>query len=531
MSSNPQTYIRKTTGAPVVLGIPVGGGGEGSVYKVKGCKDLAVKLYHNVDAERSSMLATKLGMMIARQPARPPPTDHCALAWPTELVADATTGLIAGFCMPFVDEIEPLFQYFIPDQRISFHPGFNYKYLVRAASNLASVVESVHKVGYVIGDLNESNVNANGKALITIVDVDSFQVSFQAPGPAGNPRPVFYCSVGKPEYMAPELFDKDLESYERQPAEDRFSLGVLLFQLLMEGWHPFQGTGDGPPELGERVRQRVLPGPGEAPPARPPVDILPPVLREMFDLCFRAKDTDTGQRPHAKTWRKRLQAAERTLTSCNAKPNSHFYFGHLKSCPWCQRQTETGYDSFEEVSPMISGRSAMAVNDGPSTPGASTPLGGAHPGALGPSPRSAGRRWVRAIVLLVLVVSVLVAAFLQYGWRHHDRGLEAGGAKRVISREVPPAAGVASGGKSLTAPAGGRKEQLGTEFAAPSSHPAEVRASSGNSSRRFQDHTQPPARLPEPRSSEIAQPVSTPPTSSPPQGINHDFIRVNPYPP
>src|SRR5205814_1625917 len=86
-------------------------------------------------------------------------------------------------------------------------------------------------------------------ALVTLIDCDSMQV----PGEDGR---VFRCPVGKPDYTPPELQSQDFSTVDRAPSADDFGLAVLVFLLLMEGVHPFQGvwlgTGD-PPALEDNI--------------------------------------------------------------------------------------------------------------------------------------------------------------------------------------------------------------------------------------------------------------------------------------
>ena len=72
---------------------------------------------------------------------------------------------------------------------------------------------------------------------------------------------------------------------------DRFSLGVLLYLMLMEGNHPYKGTGE-PPEVEERIRLGLFPFQARPPkgvsPARlaPEFGILPGPVQELFRRCF-----------------------------------------------------------------------------------------------------------------------------------------------------------------------------------------------------------------------------------------------------
>ncbi len=95
-----------------------------------------------------------------------------------------------------------------------------------------------------------------GQALITLVDVDSFQVSDSTSGA------IFRCPVGKPEFTPPELQGKAFADIDRTFAHDLFGLAVGMFRLLMEGIHPFNGVfsvqGD-PPLLENRISSGQFP--------------------------------------------------------------------------------------------------------------------------------------------------------------------------------------------------------------------------------------------------------------------------------
>src|SRR5674476_1330608 len=75
-------------------------------------------------------------------------------------------------------------------------PAFDRRYQHRAARNLAAALGVLNEGNYIIGDLNESNVLVTPSAMVTLIDVDSFQV--QEPR---NGRIIVYPPhVGKPEY-------------------------------------------------------------------------------------------------------------------------------------------------------------------------------------------------------------------------------------------------------------------------------------------------------------------------------------------
>jgi len=200
----------------------------------------------------------------------------------------------------------------------------------------------LHARDYVVGDLNESNVLVKPTALVTVIDTDSFQVKERR-----ESQIVFYpCPVGKPEYTAPELQGTSFQGEVRQPYHDAFALGVLIFQLLMGGSHPFRsrwlGSGE-PPLLEEKIRRGWFPyaiPPSEmvAPPHHVlPLDAVHPEVKDLLLRCFVEGHHNPMQRPSAEEWARALDKAEQALVECRG---GHCYAQHVQSCPWCGREAE-----------------------------------------------------------------------------------------------------------------------------------------------------------------------------------------------
>jgi DNA-binding helix-hairpin-helix protein with protein kinase domain len=178
-------------GRSVFLGTQIGKGGEATISAVAGRPELVAKIWHEpASAER----AGKLRWMLAHPPADPAAArGHVSIPWPCSPVSDET-GALRGFLMPRLAEARPLFEVFNPARRRVTAPGWDGRYLFRAARNLASVVAAIHEKGYVVGDLNESNVLVAPTALVSVVDTDSFQVR----AVEGGREVVYPCRVGKP---------------------------------------------------------------------------------------------------------------------------------------------------------------------------------------------------------------------------------------------------------------------------------------------------------------------------------------------
>ncbi|MDB9357489.1 hypothetical protein PN486_14760, partial [Nodularia spumigena CS-587/03] len=230
------------------LSVSLGRGGEACIYAIPSCGDLVAKVYHKPTVAH----AQKLRAMLANPPENPTASlGHISIAWPQDLLqaTDQGNGII-GFLMPRIYGMRPIIDFYNPKTRREHCPLFNYQYLLRTARNLAAAFAALHNSGYCVGDVNESNILVSDTALVTLVDTDSFQVY----DPDQNL--VYRCSVGKPEFTPPELQNKTFAQHDRQIPHDLFGLAVLIFQLLMEGTHPFSGIFQGisePPPYEARI--------------------------------------------------------------------------------------------------------------------------------------------------------------------------------------------------------------------------------------------------------------------------------------
>lgn len=322
--------------------VSVGHGGEACIYAVPSDEHLVAKIYH----KPTTSYAQKLQAMLANPPVNPTASlGHISIAWPQELLeAVDGSGQVVGFVMPRIRGMRPIMDFYNPGVRRQHCPLFNYQYLLRTARNLAAAVAALHASRYCIGDVNESNILVSDTALVTLVDTDSFQV----PEPSQNI--VYRCAVGKAEYTPPELQNKVFAEYDRDSHHDLFGLAVLIFQLLMEGTHPFSGIFQGgvePPPYEARIlaghftysqKKQV---PYLPTPISPSWDFLHPQLQDLFVRCFEDGHSNPKLRPNAQTWLSALTAVEESLITCGTNPQ-HLYHNHLQKCPWCERAKKLG---------------------------------------------------------------------------------------------------------------------------------------------------------------------------------------------
>ncbi len=315
----------------------IGKGGQATVYRVAGSSSYLAKIYTQPRPEDEK----KLTWMVANPPDDPSASlQHASIAWPSTLLYQPNQ-TFAGYLMPFVKNAVAVLNVFNPRLRARTLPEFDIRYLHRTARNLAAALGALHARDYIVGDLNESNVMVTPTTLVTMIDTDSFQVRAT---PRGKPPIIYPCPVGKFEYLPPELQAQSLKDVYRLPEHDRFALSVLIFQLLMDGNHPFRAKWNRPgevPPLEERIRQGWYPYRDGSASARMPVSppdnapdlaFLHPAIVNLFQQCFILGHVSPSVRPFAEDWEKAIAQAEKAIKPCG---RGHYYSTHLAGCPYC----------------------------------------------------------------------------------------------------------------------------------------------------------------------------------------------------
>jgi DNA-binding helix-hairpin-helix protein with protein kinase domain len=326
-------------GRPVSLGRCIGKGGEGEVFELDDGN--AVKLYKKPDAAREAKVSAMVSAGLASRSE--------LIAFPLA-VARRRRGEFAGFSMRLVKGHQPLFELYSPGARKLAFPKADYRFLVRAAANIARAVGKVHESSAVIGDINHSGILVSDRAVAALIDADSFQFGDR-----------HLCRVGVPEYTPPELQGLRLERVVRTAAHDAFGLAVVMFQLLMMGRHPFVGRysgGEMPIERAIREHRFAYSARSDTGMRPPPGAVLltdfPAAVGEAFELAF---GRDASVRPGATVWVDRLSQLERQLRACPNRPE-HFHAA-AGDCPWCRMEQAVGMILF--LPPSL----AAAVRDVP----------------------------------------------------------------------------------------------------------------------------------------------------------------------
>jgi DNA-binding helix-hairpin-helix protein with protein kinase domain len=320
---------------------PFARGGEAGVFAVAGVLGLAAKVYYEPTPER----AAKLAAMLSRPPACSTSENPAfVFAWPTDRLLAGADRQCVGYVMPRVVDARPLFMVCQPKSRLRHFPTFHHGTLLQTAANISAALAALHEQNFVVGDVNESNILVGPSAEVALVDTDSFQVR--------TADTVYRCLVARPEYTPPELQGIPPANMDRRPEHDVFALAVLVFQLLLQGVHPFAGCLDVPGEpstLAERIAAGHWPHalgrrvPYRPVPLAPRLDALPPRIQGLLRRCFEDGHAQPDQRPATAEWRDALREAEQNLRSCAAQARHH-YDRNLTACPWCELARQLGHD-------------------------------------------------------------------------------------------------------------------------------------------------------------------------------------------
>lgn len=284
------------------LGEALGSGAEGAVYRVENASSEVVKLFK---PEIRDDKADKVRAMIARPPTDPSyrHQNKRSIVWPTAVAEDPRTGEFLGYLMPHknLDQQKNAQRYARENLKWdSSSPDERY----RTALNLARMFKAIHQQNHALGDLNHQNILIEEGGFVSLIDCDAFHIK-------GKER-VYPDDTVFPRYTPPEGRGKTLSRVRKS---DRFGLGVHIFQLLMEGFHPYQAQGSEAESgsLGDMIDGNEFPyenpEPGKLEPhsMAPDYQQLSPEIRDLFSKCFGAGGKKQGWRPSAKDWTDRLE--------------------------------------------------------------------------------------------------------------------------------------------------------------------------------------------------------------------------------
>ena len=399
---------------------PFAQGGEGKLYNVIGNPDIVAKIYKNGlnNAEKEN----KLLIMVDNPPSQQVMSQ---IAWPLDVLYDSRHSFV-GFVMPKLpinEDINVIYEYGASAK----YPKITWSNKILIAKNLCAVLGAVHDAGHVVGDLNPKNISVNpNNGRIVFVDTDSYHIE-------DNGR-VYRCNVGIAEYFPAEIQRKlkggasltDIPLPTFSMNSDNFALAVHIFQLLMNGTHPFacRVLPSQPSVAFAQPSDNILngifpfmhPNSGtDIPLYAPSMDILPQNMKDLFRRAFVVGHKDPNQRPSAEEWYVALEDLQQELCRCPKKSN-HEYYKKLSTCPWCEvDQRYSSGKTSPRKTPMVQATFTQTnMPTGHSTSGGGYGYQGGGYNAPQPPTRPIGgyRSKKPALIISIAVVLVLLIGFL-----------------------------------------------------------------------------------------------------------------------
>ena len=300
----------------------LGEGGEGGVYPViapANLKSSVAKIILN--GSRTIEKRYKVDYMIKN-----PPTEikdrngHSFLVWPEHLLFN--NGQFVGFLIPraegiLLEELVSTELGFYPYPQNNVRLGSEWHRFdrnsadavvlrLKLCSNIAKAVYALHAAGhYVIGDLKPSNIFVQPNGLVSIIDLDSCQIT-------ENGQVRFESSMNTPEFNPPEMVGE-----QKDASWDLFILGIIFYKVLC-GIHPFFGTCKTPyqnctlPEL--KIKEGLFPFGKKRiyfnviPDQHNLFTHLPNIIQQLFLTCFEEGISNPAIRPTASDWIEGLTA-------------------------------------------------------------------------------------------------------------------------------------------------------------------------------------------------------------------------------
>ena len=321
---------------------PFASGGEGFIHSVNGNPDIVAKIYR--PEKLSYEKERKLIKMIDYKPEE---DMLMQIAWPVDVLYDSYNRF-AGFTMRRMSVNEDL-NFIYEYGAGAKYPNLSWENKIIIAENLCAVLHSIHDNGHhVCGDLNPKNISVDPKTgFVVFLDTDSYHIQ--------DGINTYRCNVGIPEYLPFEIQNKmrggrnlitaDLPTFTEET--DNFALAIHIFQLLMNGAHPFScavlpsHSSVPAPQPSDNIIKGKFPymmtlTGVKIPVYAPEIKILTKRMQELFKRAFIDGHKDPLKRPKPDEWHPALRELRQSLNKCN-KVSYHQYHVSLSSCPWCKQ--------------------------------------------------------------------------------------------------------------------------------------------------------------------------------------------------
>lgn len=339
----------KTTGDKIsingksyILGDRIGGGGEGSVFKLQlGSANAAIKIVNTSKKSESEIakIRQRIKQLIdirSKSREKAQSTDMVALSHfmslPQYLLDDEV-----GYAMKLVENAEPLTNFLtLPSEaeQEEWQKKYDLARKYRVIAYLFERLEKIHIEGLIFSDLSPNNILVSTKpdSSITFIDTDNLRTR-------DNP---FTNVLGTPGFIAPEILKSDNKSFALTDEErkqlgavhmlseesDIYSAAVIAFELLTF-CHPYKGikaTGEDTTPEDEMAAERgefdyiLKPGTDNYCVGNIFVDkfddITTPEIRALFARTFIEGRDNPLRRPSASEFKEEFQRARRLIVKC-----------------------------------------------------------------------------------------------------------------------------------------------------------------------------------------------------------------------
>lgn len=209
-------------------------GGEGIVYSAS-TSGKAAKIYK--PGFCTSLRKEKVRLL----------TDKClscpGICFPEEILYDLK-GHFVGFLMDMAEGKSLAVTVMNPILLRKKFPDWEEQDDVQLCRTILEKVQYLHRMGIIMGDVNQGNILIKDPTTVYFVDTDSYQVE-DLP-----------CPVGKDDFTAPELFADgrvDFSKTLRTMDQDNYAISILLFEILIHGKSPYTVAGNHAAQKGTRL--------------------------------------------------------------------------------------------------------------------------------------------------------------------------------------------------------------------------------------------------------------------------------------
>lgn len=324
----------------------LGEGASGTVYKEKiGNEVCAVKIYNNP----SKIEFDKIEYMIRNIPNNTFQVyDNFKIpnfSWPFYFVIENFNNYqrYIGYITPYIDEQESFSLDYFYDFNLSKKLNIKDRTAITHKRdliiNLCELIEDLHKKDIYFVDLKPQNIRVFEKNLkVSLLDCDGYSI-FNLQN-----KIRYNANMVSTDYISPELSKNNLSQSYMDINQDLYALSVIIFQLLNNGIHPYQGIlkqknfenliNDEKAKhylyaYGLKNDIRIAPMPNSI------HETFLQETRELFDKAFMPNTI----RPSASEWKEHFIkiSNDKLIVPCDKFPKE---FKHLRfknmNCPLCK---------------------------------------------------------------------------------------------------------------------------------------------------------------------------------------------------